>query len=120
MKTLEIIFFKACIYNCMYLSYNGSEEYEKPLFTIKDIIRFFVLMGFSWKQLDYYLKKWCDIGFYDYGVDLELGWFEFEKLKGEYEVIYKESKGNAMYLSKKGFTELSNEIISAIDMAKDQ
>lgn len=120
MKPLEIIFFKSCIHNCLYQSYNGRKEYVKPPFTIRDIIKFFVLMGFSYKQLDYYLKKWCDRGFYDYGVNLELGWFEFDKLKGEYEVIYKESKGNAMYLSKKDFTELSNEVIYAIDMAKDQ
>ena len=37
----------------------------------------------------YYVKKWSNQGFYDYGTTLDLGWFEFEKLKGEYLAIYK-------------------------------
>ena len=28
-----------------------------------------------YKQLMYYLEKWSYIGFYDYGVSLDLGWF---------------------------------------------
>ena len=36
----------------------------------------------------YYVRKWCDKGFYDYGVTLDLGWFEFDKLTGEYKQIY--------------------------------
>lgn len=119
MKPLERIFFKACIHNCLYLSHNGAEWNMEPPFAIIDIIRIFVLLGFS-RKLDYYLKKWCGRGFYDYGVNLELGWFEFDKLKGEYEVIYNESKINEMYLDRKEFNGLSNEIISAINIAKNQ
>ena len=28
-----------------------------------------------YKQLMYYLQKWSNIGLYDYGVSLDLGWF---------------------------------------------
>lgn len=38
----------------------------------------------------YYVEKWSDKGFYNYGVSLDLGWFEFNKLTGEYKQIYEE------------------------------
>ena len=64
---------------------------------IREIIKIFAGLGFSWKQLDYYLTKWSDRGFYDYGTSLELGWFEFDKLEGEYKNIYIEHKANGRW-----------------------
>ena len=83
MKPLEIIFFMACV-NEQRRVYDLS----KREFTVREIANIFTRFGFSYKQLMYYVKKWSDRGFYDYGTSLDLGWFEFDKLKGEYKEIY--------------------------------
>lgn len=85
MKPLEQIFFRACV----------NEQKRKLHFSdrelsIRTIGNIFERLGFSYKQLMYYVRKWCDRGFYDYGVTLDLGWFEFNKLTGEYKQIYEE------------------------------
>jgi hypothetical protein len=80
MKPLERIFFMACIHDCGYHSYNSSG--------IDSIIDTFERFGFSEKQLMYYLEKWSYRGFYDYGVNICLGFFVFDELKGEYKEIY--------------------------------
>jgi hypothetical protein len=80
MKPLERIFFTACIHECNYHSYSGVRA--------DDIITIFEKLGFSGKQLIYYLEKWVDRGFYSYGVNICLGFFVFDKLRGEYKVIY--------------------------------
>lgn len=36
------------------------------------------------KRLWYLLEKWVKQGFYDYGVSLDLGWFEIEKIPNRY------------------------------------
>lgn len=36
------------------------------------------------KRLDYYLRKWTDLGFYDYGVNLWFGWFYLDKIPEQY------------------------------------
>lgn len=36
------------------------------------------------KRLWYLLEKWFKQGFYDYGVSLDLGWFEIEKIPNRY------------------------------------
>lgn len=83
MKPLEKIFFRACV-----------NEQKRKLrlsdreLSIRTIGNIFERLGFSYKQLMYYVKKWSDRGFYDYGVTLDLGWFEFGKLTGEYKQIY--------------------------------
>ena len=56
--------------------------------SIRAIGNIFERLGFSYKQLMYYVRKWSDRGFYDYGTTLDLGWFEFDKLTGEYKRIY--------------------------------
>ena len=62
-----------------------SSDRELSIRTIGNI---FERLGFSYKQLMYYVRKWCDKGFYDYVVTLDLGWLEFDKLTGEYKQIY--------------------------------
>ena len=39
------------------------------------------------KRCWYYLQKWCGLGFYDYGVTLDLGWFYPEKLPERYKKL---------------------------------
>ena len=83
MKPLEEIFFRACV-NEQKRKLRSSDR-ELSIRTIGNI---FERLGFSYKQLMYYVGKWSDRGFYDYGVTLDLGWFEFGKLTGEYKQIY--------------------------------
>lgn len=83
MKPLEEIFFRACV-NEQKRKLRSSDR-ELSIRTIGNI---FERLGFSYKQLMYYVRKWSDRGFYDYGVTLDLGWFEFDKLTGEYKRIY--------------------------------
>ena len=88
MKPLEEIFFRACV-NEQKRKLRSSDR-ELSIRTIGNI---FERLGFSYKQLMYYVRKWCDKGFYDYGVTLDLGWFEFGKLTGEYKQIYDSMTG---------------------------
>ena len=83
MKPLEEIFFRACVNEQKRKLRSSDRE-----FSIRTIGNIFERLGFSYKQLMYYVRKWCDRGFYDYGVTLDLGWFEFDKLTGEYKQIY--------------------------------
>lgn len=80
MKPLERIFFIACIKNI---------ETMKA----REVIKTFCTLGFSEKQLLRYIEKWLKNGFYDYGVTIDLGWFEPENFIGEYKVIYEEIVG---------------------------
>lgn len=82
MKPLERIFFQACLM-------------KKDRLTIRNVVDIFTNFGFSHKQLWYYLEKWSNNYFYDYGVNLDLGWFCTEKFTGEYKVMYEaiKSKG---------------------------
>lgn len=83
MKPLEEIFFRACVNEQKRKLHSCDRE-----LSIRTIGNIFERLGFSYKQLMYYVRKWCDRGFYDYGVTLDLGWFEFGKLTGEYKQIY--------------------------------
>lgn len=87
MKPLERIFFMACVNEQRCVSDLSQRE-----FSIRVIGNIFSRLGFSYKQLIYYVEKWAGRGFYNYGVTLDLGWFEFEHLSGEYKEIYEEIK----------------------------
>lgn len=78
MKPIERIFFMACLMK--------GNKY------IQDIVTAFSELGFPVKILWRYLKKWNDMGFYEYGVSLGLGWFYIEKLPVEYAKMYEEVK----------------------------
>ena len=75
MKPLERIFFQACIM-------------KRDFMSVREIINIFSDLGFPINQLWYYLSKWGNIGFYDYGVTEDLGWFEPDKFTAEYKVMY--------------------------------
>lgn len=44
------------------------------------------------KRCWYYLEKWLDKGFYDYGVTLDLGWFYLDKIPPEYLKVINDCK----------------------------
>lgn len=83
MKPLERIFFMACVHEQQRKYLLADRE-----FSVREIAKIFERLGFPYKQLMYYVQKWSDRGFYDYGVALDLGWFYLDKLTGEYLVIY--------------------------------
>ncbi|MBD9081998.1 MAG: hypothetical protein EGR48_00255 [Lachnospiraceae bacterium] len=85
MKPLEQIFFRACVNEQKRKLHTENREFD-----IRTIGNIFERLGFSYKQLMYYVNKWADKGFYEYGVSLDLGWFKFDKLTGEYKQIYEE------------------------------
>lgn len=85
MKPLERIFFIACINTLT------TPFLPKPIY-IKDLVGLFENFGFSKKQLYYYVEKWANNGFYSYGVSIRVGWFEIDKLNGEYKVLYEKYK----------------------------
>lgn len=87
MKPLEEIFFRACVNEQKRKLHSSNRE-----LSIRTIGNIFERLGFSYKQLMYYVRKWSDRGFYDYGVILDFGWFEFDKLTGEYKRIYDSMK----------------------------
>lgn len=103
MKPLERIFFMACVNE-----QKRALDISKREFSVRIIGNIFERFGFSYKQLMYYVRKWCDRGFYDYGVTLDLGWFEFGKLTGEYKQIYDSMTSTDAW--KDG--ELANYIVS--------
>lgn len=76
MKPLERIFFKACLMK-------GEKS-------VRDIVHIFSDLGFPTKILWGYIKKWDNIGFYDYGVTIDLGWFRVDRLPIEYMKMYEE------------------------------
>lgn len=46
------------------------------------------------KRCWYYLSKWAGLGFYDYGITLDLGWFDFTKMPERYrELVQKNERG---------------------------
>ena len=84
MKPLERIFFMACVNE-----QRRVNELQLREFSVRMIANIFSRLGFSYKQLMYYVQKWSSRGFYDYGVTMDLGWFYFDELKGEYLDIFK-------------------------------
>lgn len=85
MKPLEEIFFRACANE-----QKRCYRLDNREFSVRAIGNIFERLGFSYKQLMYYVHKWSDMGFYDYGVTLDLGWFDFSKLTGDYKKIYED------------------------------
>ena len=75
MKPLEIIFFILVV-----------KAHER--LSVRDIINMLVAAGVSHKQLLYFLRKWTSKGFYDYGVSIDTGWLEPDKLRGNYSDLY--------------------------------
>lgn len=64
-------------------------EYRKKGICIRDIVN--VLNQFiHYKRCWYLLSKWADLGFYDYGVALDLGWFDDDEMPDRYKELIKD------------------------------
>ena len=79
MKLDEINFFIFC-----YKYRNNGVSIRE----IINILKFFI----NYKRCWYLLKKWSELGFYNYGVTLDLGWFELENMPLRYVNLLKEEK----------------------------
>ena len=75
MKEDEIKFFRLC--------YRYISKYS-PRELINIIIDFI-----PYKRCWYYLDKWDRLGFYNYGVTEDLGWFEKDKIPPRYMELVK-------------------------------
>ena len=73
MKENEKIFFKVC--------YNLRSEKE-VYYIIRELTDKIPV-----KQMIYYVKKWDEFGFYDWGTNLLFGWFYPEKLPERYKKL---------------------------------
>lgn len=72
MKEDEKLFFVLCFQLRM--------QYEIDVRNIINMLQPFI----NKKRLWYLLEKWVKQGFYDYGVNLDLGWFEIKKIPNRY------------------------------------
>lgn len=88
MKSLEEIFFKACVHESLRVNHDAAHIEM----SVRNIVNVFSRFGFPCKRLWRYLEKWVRFGFYEYGVTLDLGWFEIDKLPPQYMKLYKEVK----------------------------
>lgn len=91
MKALERIFFEACLHEQV-----TSSDLSQREFSVRVIGNIFSRLGFPYKQLMYYVEKWSNRGFYDYGVTLDLRWFYTDKLSGEYKKVYDEMRNRTI------------------------
>lgn len=78
MKEHEKIFFALCAHLCRN-NLAKSSHYLNP----RDIVNI-LCETIPHKRCWYYLKKWSELGFYDYGVTLDLGWFYLNRLPQRY------------------------------------
>ena len=81
MKTQERFFFMFVLGWCEYRQYYSNGLLYK---VVKNFSQVFAIPE---KQLWYYVEKWDRKGFWNYGVSLAGGWFEWEELTGEYKQI---------------------------------
>lgn len=71
MKHDELAFLTIC-----YIYKNSGLTIREAINSVTNIIHY--------KRCWYLLEKWNRLGFYDYGVTLDLGWFELDKFPDRY------------------------------------
>lgn len=69
---------------------NYSDEYYTDVRDIIGILSDLDIMHH--KRCWYLLEKWCRMGFYDYGVTLDLGWFYPTELPAQYRTLLEGGK----------------------------
>jgi len=79
MKADEIKFFRFC-FRFMTSHINGNIIDGLSPRIIIDMLSDFI----PYKRCWYYLEKWSRIGFYDYGVTLDLGWLYVNEIPERY------------------------------------
>lgn len=82
MKDDEKLFFRICFE----VGRKIWRDYDTPYFTsMRDVIFIMEQCGaIHHKRAWYLLSKWEGLGFYNYGVALDLGWLEPDKLPERY------------------------------------
>lgn len=86
MKDDEKAFFKTCL---KFISIQGVPNHDYKTATPRTIIKT-ISEFMNYKRCWYLLEKWGNKGFYNYGVTMDLGWFEAENFTGEYQEMYLE------------------------------
>lgn len=86
MKADEILFFIA------------SNEFMKSNTSMRNIVNFVnAIWDIPIKRCWYYLRKWSDLGFYSYGVSLDLGWFYPDRFPDRYKYLLNQEKDQDGY-----------------------
>lgn len=87
MKDDEKRFFRLCYKACRT---SIKPQLGKYYFTPRDVIAILEPSGFIHRKRAWYLlAKWANLGFYEYGVTLDLGWFYPPKLPERYKALLK-------------------------------
>lgn len=85
MKEDEKKFFRLCY---RYINHIRDKVY-RGMYSPRDLIRI-IEEWLPHKRAWYYLEKWDRLGFYNYGVTLDLGWIEDDKIPERYLELLKE------------------------------
>lgn len=86
MKEDEIKFFRLCY---RYITHIRDKVYQGT-YSPRDLIDI-IDEWLPHKRAWYYLEKWDRLGFYNYGVTLDLGWIEDNKIPQRYLELVKEN-----------------------------
>lgn len=90
MKPEEKKFFKLCYLNITRIASNGLQKGNS---SVNDVMICFS-KKIPPKRMLYYLNKWTDLGFYDYGTNICFGWFIEDKFPKRYlDLLEKENNG---------------------------
>lgn len=82
MKEDEIKFFKTMVKYCRQMRNGKMCGCVMPDYIISILSEFI-----HYKRCYYLLRKWSGMGFYEYGVCLDMGWLDMDKLPERYEVL---------------------------------
>lgn len=86
MKEDERAFFKTCI---KLINIIDAPKHNNIKLTPREIINT-ISEFMNYKRCWYLLEKWSNKGFYNYGVTMDLGWFEAKNFVGAYQEMYLE------------------------------
>lgn len=83
MKDDEKLFFRICV--------TYRHRAISPV-RIREIVNILYDAGvMHYKRCWYLLRKWGNLGFYDYGVTEDLGWFNMDRLPDRYATLLKDN-----------------------------
>ena len=81
MKDDEKLFFVLCV---------RYSKHSVARVRIREIIEILHACNFiHYKRCIYLLEKWSRMGFYEWGVTMDLGWFDFDNLPERYAALLK-------------------------------
>lgn len=81
MKHDEVIFLNEMLKNHIEKRKRGK-LFDMVIYTSKNFPRdIYERLGINYKRACYILEKWSKKGWYDWGVSIDMGWLENDKLK---------------------------------------